>query len=36
MGVHVNVMTPAVLQKRMLLAFYILVLSYLLLRTFST
>jgi hypothetical protein len=29
-------MTPAVLQKRMLLAFYILVLSYLLLRTFST
>jgi uncharacterized membrane protein YfcA len=36
MGVHVNVMTPTVLQKRLLLAFYILVLSYLLLRIFNT
>lgn len=35
-GVHVNVLTPSVIQKRMLLAFYILVLSYLLLRVFNT
>ncbi len=35
-GVHLNVRTPAVLQKRMLLAFYILVLSYLLSRVFNT
>jgi len=34
-GVHVNVLTPSVLQKRLLLAFYILVLSYLLLRVFN-
>jgi len=34
-GVHVNVLTPTVLQKRLLLAFYILVLSYLLLRVFN-
>ncbi len=34
-GVHINVLTPSVLQKRLLLAFYILVLSYLLLRVFN-
>lgn len=33
-GVHVNHLTQTVLQKRLLLAFYLLVLSYLLTRTF--
>ncbi len=33
-GVHVNHMTQTLIQKRLLLAFYILVLSYLLTRTF--